>query len=115
MTRRTEFTRTTKLAAWDRSGGKCEEPECAHKIFPGDGPEYDHRIPAEQGGDNSLGNCQVLCIPCHKAKTRDDMKVISKSRSVRARHVGASKPRKIMDGSRDSDWKHTVNHGWVRR
>ena len=113
MTSRAEFTRTTRLAAWDRCGGKCDG--CGRKIFPGDGPEYDHRIPAEQGGDNALGNCQMLCRGCHKAKTRGDMKVIAKSRSVRAKHVGASKPRQIMPGSKASRWKRKVDGTVVLR
>ena len=112
MTRR-NFTRTVKLAEWESSGGCCRS--CGRKLFPGDGREYDHRIPDEQGGENTLENCQLLCTGCHKAKTGADMKVIAKSRSIRASHVGANKPRRTMPGSRDSKWKRTADGRTVLR
>ncbi len=110
---RANFTRTVKLAAWERSGGRCED--CGRKIFPGDGPEYDHTIADEHGGDNSLGNCQVLCVWCHKPKTRADMKVTVRGRKARARHAGADKPKRPMPGSRASKWKQKVGGEWVLR
>jgi hypothetical protein len=33
------------------------------------GNEVDHIIELAAGGDNTLENLQVLCSPCHKAKT----------------------------------------------
>jgi 5-methylcytosine-specific restriction endonuclease McrA len=33
------------------------------------GNEVDHVIELDAGGDNTLENLQVLCSPCHKAKT----------------------------------------------
>ncbi len=121
MTRRA-FTRTTKLAAWERSGGRCEmeidgkrADGCGRKIFPGDGPEYDHIIADEHGGDNSLKNCQVLCVWCHKPKTRADMKVTVRGRKARARHAGADKPSRPMPGARCSKWKQKVGGEWVLR
>lgn len=99
---RPEFTRTTKLAAWDRCKGRCETTVnnkpvggCGRKIFPGDGPEYDHIIAAALGGDNSLNNCAVLCIWCHQAKTTsEDMPAIVKGRKIRAQHANAKTPRR---------------------
>ena len=111
--RRAEFSRRTKLQAWDRAGGCCED--CGKKIRPGDGPEYDHIISAEQGGGNDLGNCQVLCAPCHKLKTREDVGKQAKSRSVRAGHIGAKKPRNPIPGSKASKWKRTIDGRTVRR
>ena len=107
MTRR-PFTRTTMQAAWDRAGGCCAS--CGRKIFPGDGPEYDHIIADEHGGDNALDNCQVLCSPCHKPKTRADMAITVRGRKARAQHIGASKPKRLMAGSRASKW-HKPLHG----
>ena len=93
--KRKEFTRTTKLAAWDRAGGCCEA--CGRKICPGDGPEYDHRIACELGGDNSAANCTVLCRWCHTAKTTgEDVPAIVKGRRVRARHANARTPKRKM-------------------
>ena len=33
------------------------------------GNEVDHVIELAAGGDNTIDNLQVLCSPCHKAKT----------------------------------------------
>jgi hypothetical protein len=33
------------------------------------GNEVDHVIELAAGGDNSIENLQILCKPCHKAKT----------------------------------------------
>jgi 5-methylcytosine-specific restriction protein A len=35
--------------------------------------DVDHILPLSKGGTDTPGNVQVLCRPCHKAKTRDDM------------------------------------------
>lgn len=101
MTRRKEFSTRTKLQSWDRSGGCCEE--CGRKIFPGDGPEYDHIISCENGGTNELKNCQVLCTWCHKTKTRADMAVTVKGRKVRAQHARAKTPKRKFMGWRRLD------------
>ena len=35
----------------------------------GVGLEMDHRIPLSRGGDNSVENLWILCLPCHDGKT----------------------------------------------
>lgn len=77
---RLEFTAKTKMAAWQRSKGHCEK--CTVKIRPGNGPEYDHELEDYYDGGNDLDNCRVLCIGCHKAKTRENAPVIAKSRRL---------------------------------
>ncbi len=114
MTRRAEFTRATKLAAWDRCGGRCE-CGCDRKLYPGD-IEYDHRITCEMGGGNSPANCVVLSKACHGMKTHKvDAPRRAKSRSVRAKHVGADKPKRKMRGHRGDKWKQKVGGEWVLR
>ena len=114
MARRAEFTRTTKLRAWQRDGGKCVR--CGKKLGPGDAIEYDHRIRNEIKPDNSLANCDTLCGPCHGHKThKEDAPAAAKSRSVRAAYAGASKPKRVMAGSRRSKWKRKVSGEWVLR
>lgn len=36
----------------------------------------DHIIPKGLGGSDDITNLQLLCIPCHKKKTKKDMKTI---------------------------------------
>ena len=89
---RLEFTKAIKIAAWSRAGGRCEHVDqdgdrCNKKLSPGD-TEYDHVIPAALGGDNSLGNCAVLCRAHHSEKTTStDVPRIAKAVRVHARHI----------------------------
>jgi 5-methylcytosine-specific restriction enzyme A len=112
--RRAEFTRTVKLAAFDRAGGLCEA--CHAKLWPGH-IEYDHVIACEQGGTGTLGNCQVLCSACHKTKTSgEDMPRITKTRAQRAGHVGAkAASKRPIAGSKASGWRHRLDGTWERR
>lgn len=72
---RTEFKAKVKRDAFMRADGKCEgqiEGErCGCKLTVGKFA-YDHVIPDWMGGEATLENCQVLCDPCHKAKTKID-------------------------------------------
>ena len=110
---RVEFTRAVKLFAWDRANGKCEE--CGRKLFPGDRKEYDHRIPDALRKDNSADNCQLLCGPCHRAKTTKDAGQIAKANRVRAKHNGAARPKSALPGSKASRWKRKISGETVRR
>ena len=110
---RVEFSRTVKMATWDRAGGCCEE--CGRKLFPGDRKEYDHRIPDAIRKDNGAENCQLLCGPCHSAKTKKDRKQIAKANRVRAKHNGAKQTKHPLPGSKASGWKRKVSGEVVRR
>lgn len=92
MTRR-EFPLPVKKAAWDRSGGCCED--CGVKIIPGIGPEYDHVNPDGLTGEPTLENCAVLCVGCHRAKTREDRRRITKAHRLdrKAKGLTARKAR----------------------
>lgn len=73
-----------------RAQGKCES--CGMRLKVG-AVHYDHIIACDLGGDNSLSNCMVLCVPCHKEKTRKaDMPAIAKGRRIRDREQGIRKP-----------------------
>ncbi len=114
MTRRAEFTTTTKHAAWKRDDGRCVR--CFKKLGPGDAIEYDHRIRCEIKPDNSLANCDTLCGPCHGIKThQEDAPAAAKSRSVRAAYAGFKKPTHAMDGSKASRWKKRLDGTVVER
>lgn len=98
---RLEFSAKTKLAAFQRANGHCEQ--CTARLAPGN-VEYDHRIACELGGDNSPENCVVLCKTCHRAKTRGDAGAIAKAKRRERKAAGIRKPRSIrawrkMDGT----------------
>jgi len=89
--RRAEFSKQTKREAWLRCHDGQGLPRCegCGQLFEGRRPEYDHRRPAELGGDNSIDNIQCLCPKCHREKTSfEDMPVIWKSNRVRDKHAG---------------------------
>lgn len=99
MSRR-EFSAKTKLAAWERCGGKCEGADCGVKLTPGRF-HYDHEIPDAMGGEPTLENCTVLCLPCHALKTtKADVPAIAKSVRIRKRAAGIKKPRTIRQWRR---------------
>lgn len=78
---RREFTKSVKRDAAARCGGRCEA--CGKRLRFGD-YHYDHDLPDFLGGEPTLENCRVLCIDCHKAKTREvDTPRIVKSRGQR--------------------------------
>lgn len=94
---RKEFSAAVKRAAWERSGGRCEgwaTTDLMHHFGRSIGIRlcnavvrkgkcaFDHRIPVWTCDDASLANCQVLCLPCHKAKTAQDVKAIAKSKRI---------------------------------
>lgn len=100
---RQEFTKATKLAAWDRCGECCEE--CGAKLRPGKF-RFDHDIPDALGGDNSLENCVVRCLACDKPKTAKDQTNIAKAKRVEEKHLGIHESRyPPMPGTKRSRFK----------
>lgn len=89
MSRR-EFSKATKLAAWERSGGRCE-CGCGQKILGT--PEYDHITPAAIGGSNDLDNCRVMAKRCHRVKTSKDVPAIAKSTRIAEKRAGVRQGR----------------------
>ncbi|TXM96974.1 hypothetical protein FV242_32710 [Methylobacterium sp. WL64] len=77
---------------------------------------YDHLVPAALTEDASLGNCQVLCKPCHAAKTVVDVGVIARVRRVRdQRAVITVLHRRSLSGGKASPFKRLIDGGVVRR
>ncbi|PWE26689.1 endonuclease [Pararhodobacter marinus] len=113
--RRSEFPGKIRAAAFERAKGCCEE--CGVSIRPGNGPEYDHRIPDALGGEPTLDNCAVLCRSCHGAKTaKEDVPRIAKAKRVQRGHINAKpKPTRPIPGSRNHHLKRKVGGGTVPR
>lgn len=119
MSRR-EFTKAVQRAALAHADGRCEGlltggERCPCTLQVGRF-HYDHIIPAALSEDASLENCQVLCRPCHAAKTVVDVGVIARVRRARDRHAGIVDPhRRPLPGGRDSPFKRLIGGGYERR
>lgn len=90
---RREFSKATKIAGYERSGGQCEATwdgvRCPTRFGNDRTPQYDHIDPDAHSKDNSLSNLQVLCIPCHRHKTStQDVPAVAKSRRIREKAMG---------------------------
>lgn len=83
---RAEFSKSTKLQAWDRCKGRCE---CGCGLTIIGTPEYDHIVPAAIGGTNALDNCRVLMKKHHRDKTDKDVPEIAKSQRIYEKRIGA--------------------------
>lgn len=79
------FSDTVVKLAWNRSGGRCECCRSSHlhslysdrcnKLLSWNargidnspyGWEAHHRTAVSSGGTDTLSNCEILCIECHK-------------------------------------------------
>lgn len=110
---RKEFPTRIKVAAYERAGGLCEA--CGASLR-GKRVEYDHRIPDALGGAPTAENCVCLCSACHREKTSTkDIPVIAKTKRIRAKAIGAKKPRNPIPGSKDSKWKRKLDGTVVPR
>jgi 5-methylcytosine-specific restriction protein A len=92
---RKEFPRKIKAAAIARAAGHCER--CKAVLKKG-GAEVDHILEDALGGEPVLANAQVLCSPCHKAKTADRIAKIRKADRARDKASGAIKPASSLSG-----------------
>lgn len=90
MPRAHNFSRNQRAEIALRANGRCEK--CGAKLKTGEG-QADHVIPVEMGGPSEIENGEWLCVPCHKAKSADDVRRIRKSDRQRDRHIGAIKPK----------------------
>lgn len=104
---RTEFNRETRREALKRSGLKCEASGPRYGLAEGQrcncslslGVQYDHDVPDQLGGDNSLENCRAVCVQCHKIKTRGDIQQIRKSDRQRDKRSGVIRPAGKLRGA----------------
>lgn len=100
MTKRAEFSKQTKLQAWDRCGGRCE---CGCRLKVIGTPIYDHYpIPAALGGPATLDNCRVLDPKCNRRITYGhDIPAIAKSQRGFEKRIGVRKTKRPFPKRRD--------------
>lgn len=77
-----------QLRVYDRAEGKCIACTLTATSY-----ECDHVIPIVLGGENRESNLQLLCVPCHKVKTKLDVKLKSIVARKRAKHLGITSKR----------------------
>ena len=102
-TKREEFTKSTKLAMWERSGGRCE-CGCQLKIIGT--PIYDHYpVPASLGGSATPDNGRVLDPKCNRRITYGhDIPAIAKSQRGFEKRIGLRKRRPFPQRPRGQQW-----------
>ena len=79
-----------KIRVFDLFDGKCAI--CTNRVTTA---AYDHATALINGGAHRESNLQLLCVPCHKVKTRADVAEKSKVARVKQKHLGIKKPRTI--------------------
>lgn len=90
MSRR-EFSKQVRRDAFLRAKGLCEGKECGARLTVGKF-HYDHDIADGLGGEPTLENCMVLCVACHRTKTRTrDVPAIAKTKRIQDREIGIRK------------------------
>jgi len=56
---------------------------CGGKLGKVNEVEFDHIVPLDLGGEDTPGNILPAHAECHKQKTRNDIRMIAKSRRLR--------------------------------
>lgn len=84
-----------RLRVYEKANGDCAV--CGQGVLS---CEFDHIIPLILGGANRESNIQLLCVPCHRAKTKRDVKIKAKVARVKKKHIGIKKPRTIRSWRR---------------
>jgi 5-methylcytosine-specific restriction protein A len=81
-----------RLRIFARDEGRCRV--CTRKLGVGGEPaEYDHHTALINGGEHAESNLVLLCRSCHKAKTKQDVAVKSKTARIQKRAAGIKRPR----------------------
>ena len=97
---RAEFTKPTKRARLNHSGGWCEAngplygriERCYADLAYG--VEFDHFNLEANSHDNSLENCRAVCIKCHAWKTNNhDKKLAAKTLRQQDKSRGIQSPK----------------------
>jgi 5-methylcytosine-specific restriction protein A len=77
--------------------------------------DVDHIVAIANGGKNEETNLQPLLVEHHKAKTKVDVAIKSKSYERRAKHRGIKRKRFSFATNRDGKFKKKMSGKTVRR
>ena len=103
MTTRKAISHKLRVFLWSKQQGKCAICGCE---LVGNRMEFDHIQALVHGGDNEADNWRILCIDCHKSKTKSDVHAKAKVQRLR---YGKPKRSAPMAGSRNSAWKRHLD------
>lgn len=99
-----------KLRIYEAAKGRCAH--CGLKVLPA---EYDHIIRVKDGGENRERNLQLLCRPCHAAKSSAERTEGAKVDHIKAKHLGIRKAKgRPLAGTKASGIRKRMN-GQVER
>lgn len=101
-TKRASLTPQERTAMHEAQGGLCA---ACGKPTPLKAMDADHTIPVDFLNDQKP-DC-LLCKPCHKAKTAQDIKAIAKGRRIRRKATGTWRPNRKKIQSRGFDKRLT--------
>lgn len=110
MIDRRSLSQKRRVEKFIDQSGKCWD--CSCKLMPGM-YHADHRQALEHGGDNADDNIRLICLGCHKAKTRADHQARAKGDRIAV--GGRQRRSRPMDGSRDSGLKKHMDGSVSRR
>lgn len=89
---RREFPKSVKVLAIKRATVNgvvlCELCGAIAKQF-----QIDHIIADSHGGEPTLENARLICLPCHAEKTKTDTTIAAKIKRIEAAHLGAVTPK----------------------
>jgi HNH endonuclease len=105
----TQKQKDCKLAAQNY---RCAAPGCREPIGNGKRFEDDHWTPRHLDGGEELANRRLICIRCHRAKTKREQKASAKTRHIK---YGRARKGPPMPGSRASKIKRHMDGTWSWR
>jgi 5-methylcytosine-specific restriction protein A len=81
-----------RVRVFEAANGICHI--CSTPIQPGQRWEVSHPTPLAAGGEDTPENRQPAHYACHRTVTNEkDAPLIAKIRRIRAKHIGATRPR----------------------
>lgn len=54
----------------------------------------DHILPKSQGGKDNIENLQLLCVECHKVKTKEDEEMVKYNKGIHQNGMPKTKTKK---------------------
>jgi 5-methylcytosine-specific restriction enzyme A len=98
-----------RLRVFERYDGRCQ-CGCGRKIASGEAWDLDHTLALINGGKHKESNLRPLLREHHKAKTREDGALKSRSYKRRIRHHGLQKAKgRPLPGTKRSGIRRRMN------